>query len=354
MKRRGSRKQSNSHFSASASGSTNGCRALIWVDGTGIRKKILKDHQKVTRDLAKAKEQLDRFHQTDQPQFARWMSGQFGGLLTELRELDQQVRRDESLVFLVETEVMMGGGSYVRAYQRVIHRRDHPEAYQGRPANDGAGGPGSPFGPGATPGEPDDESDPMDEFFNDIFRDLGLDDQAQERLGGWPGLLPGSPSAETQATRLKELYRAVVRRLHPDSQRTVTAQQTEWWHQAQAAYEAGDADRLELILTLCEIDDRGTTDHTSASLLQRITEQSKRSLRELKRQLSDLRCDVAWNFSRRTDHEAMAVLMRHDLTAAIRSTRARLKELQETLAEWKAKAERLSQPHLRKARTKGR
>lgn len=353
MKRRGSRKQSQTHFNAGGAGPT-GCLALIWVDSTGIRKKILKDHQKVTRDLAKAKEQLDRFHQTDQPQFSRWMSGQFGGLLTELRELDQQVMRDESLVFLVETEVMMGGGSYVRAYQRVIHRRDHPEAYQSGPAHDGPGGPRSPFGSGAAPEEPENENDPLDEFFNDLFGKLGPDDGAQDSQDGWPGLLPGNPSAEIQATRLKELYRAVVRRLHPDGQRTVTAQQTEWWHQAQAAYEARNADRLELILTLCEIEDHGTTDHTSASLLQRITEQSKRSLRELKRQLSDLRCDVAWNFSRRTDHEAMAVLMRHDLTAAIRSTKARLKELEETLAEWKAKAERFSQPRSRKARQKAR
>jgi hypothetical protein len=51
----------------------------------------------------------------------------------------------------------------------------------------------------------------------------------------------------------------------------MTAQKTEWWHQAQAAYEAGDAEQLEVILTLCEIGESGTTAHTSASLLQRIT-----------------------------------------------------------------------------------
>ena len=79
----------------------------------------------------------------------------------------------------------------------------------------------------------------------------------------------------------------MVRRLHPDTQREMTAQKTEWWHQAQAAYEAGDLEQLEVILTLCEIGDSGTTAHTSASLLQRITAKLKSSLREIKRQIAD-------------------------------------------------------------------
>ena len=44
---------------------------------------------------------------------------------------------------------------------------------------------------------------------------------------------PTESAVQTHASkRLKELYRAVVRRLHPDSQREMTAQKTEWWHKA--------------------------------------------------------------------------------------------------------------------------
>ena len=74
--------------------------------------------------------------------------------------------------------------------------------------------------------------------------------------------------------------------MHPDTQLEMTAQKLEWWHQAQAAYEAGDLEQLEVILTLCEIGDSGTTAHTSASLLQRITAKLKSSLREIKRQIN--------------------------------------------------------------------
>jgi hypothetical protein len=140
----------------------------------------------------------------------------------------------------------------------------------------------------------------------------------------------------------------VVRRLHPDSQREMTAQKTEWWHQAQAAYEAGDAEQLEVILTLCEIGDSGTTVHTSASLLQRITAQLKNSLREIKRQLAGRWRDPAWNFSRRTDHEALAVQTRRTLMDDLERMRYQCRMIQEMIARWKVAAERLKQPRRRK------
>src|ERR1019366_1675929 len=133
------------------------------------------------------------------------------------------------------------------------------------------------------------------------------------RMG--PSARPAAPVLA--AKRLKELYRAVVRRLHPDSQREMMAQKTEWWHQAQAAFEAGDAEQLEVILTLCEIGESGTTAHTSASLLQRITAQLKSSLREIKRQITQRRCEPAWNFSGRTDHAVMADQVRRELTGEL-------------------------------------
>ena len=119
----------------------------------------------------------------------------------------------------------------------------------------------------------------MNELFGKSRPRAGSGDAHDSRMG--PSARPAAPVLA--AKRLKELYRAVVRRLHPDSQQEMTAQKTEWWHQAQAAYEAGDAEQLEVILTLCQIGDSGTTAHTSASLLQRITAQLKSSLREIKR-----------------------------------------------------------------------
>jgi len=79
------------------------------------------------RDLGNSWRVLDQFHRTDQPQFSRWLKRHFGALLTELRELNLKLAADDAIVFMIQNEVMFGGGSYVRAYQRVMEFRDNPE-----------------------------------------------------------------------------------------------------------------------------------------------------------------------------------------------------------------------------------
>src|ERR1035441_4895961 len=74
MKRRAPKPQTSSH-SAPHDYSANHCRAIVLVDGAGIRKKIKKDYEKALRDIDNSRRQLDRFHQTDLPQFTRWRLG---------------------------------------------------------------------------------------------------------------------------------------------------------------------------------------------------------------------------------------------------------------------------------------
>jgi hypothetical protein len=349
MKRRAQRPQSSPH-DASPAHPTNHSRALVHVDGTGIRKKIKKDYEKALRDLENARRQLDQFQETDQPQFTRWLNSHFGALLTELRELSQKLAADEELIFQVEREAYFGQCSEARAYQQVVEFRENPEPPQpGSGGRDESDREPDPFGARAEPGADEyGEEDPIEEFMNALFGNLGSDPRARGHDGRWGGQPREAAAPAQRVVRLKELYRAVVRRLHPDTQGEMTPQKTEWWHQAQAAYEAGDVEQMEVILTLCEIGENGTTAHTSASLLQRITAQLKHSVREIKRQLSDRRRDPAWNFTRRTDHDVLAVQMRREFTGDLERMRQQWRTGQEVIAGWKAAAERLKQPRRRK------
>jgi hypothetical protein len=317
------------------------------VDGSGIRKKIKKDYEKALRDLENSRRQLDQFHQTDLPQFTRWLNTNFGALLTELRELNQKMAADEELIFQVENEAMFSGCSDARAYQRVMELRENPEPPRPRPDGGEAAGEREPFGARPESGA-DDEEDTMEEFMNEFFRKFGPGTRPQDHHGTRNGQPTDSAAPAQASNRLKELYRSVVRRLHPDSQREMTVQKTEWWHQAQTAYEAGDVEQLEVILTLCEIGDSGTTAHTSASLLQRITAQLKNSLREIKRQIIGQRRDPAWNFSRRDDHKPLAVQTRRTLMNDLERMRYQCRTIQGMIARWKVAAERLKQPSRRK------
>jgi hypothetical protein len=325
----------------------NHCRAVVRSDGSGIRKKIKQDYEKALRDLANSRRVLDHFHQLDQPAFSRWLNGRFGALLTELRELSLQLETDSLLIQQVENEVEFGGYSEARAYQRVIERRDNPDSSPPPPTGDDAKGKRDPF-----ESEPEsgnlDEDPLLDEIKKEFFRRFGAGADPRDHAGAEDGPLTGAGSPAHASKRLKGLYRKLVRQLHPDSQHKMTAQKTEWWHQAQTAYEAGDAEQLEVILSLCEIGERGTTEHTSAALLQRITAQMKSSLRELKRQLAEQRKKPAWDFSRRTDHESLAGRIQRELQDDLLRMRYGCGQLQKLIARWKAAAEKLKPPRRRK------
>src|ERR1035437_6272431 len=127
MQRRAPRRPINGH-AVPHSHPANQSLALVRVDGADIRKKIRKAYEKALRDLENSRRLRDQFHQTDQPQFTRWLNSNFGALLTELRELNQKLAADDAIVILVQHEVLFGGGSYARAYQRVMELKENPRS----------------------------------------------------------------------------------------------------------------------------------------------------------------------------------------------------------------------------------
>src|SRR5207247_9018481 len=53
--------------------------------------------------------------------------------------------------------------------------------------------------------------------------------------------------------RVKEIYRRLVRRLHPDLSADGDATVSSLWHEVQEAYAAGDVARMELLLSLSDL-----------------------------------------------------------------------------------------------------
>ena len=276
----------------------NVCLAVVWVDGTRVRRTIKRQYEKLLQDMEQARKDLVRFENEDLPSFQRWFHSQFGALLSELREITQRIQELERLFIEIEMEMFFSGGSPGRAYARVSQRQANPEAFSEAGENSDQQNSNNRQG----------HSSDWERDFEDVKADFdGFDSRGGRRKLPDTGKHRSSAAA---GNRLKDLYRALVRRLHPDTLKEMTPQKQEWWHQVQAAYEKGDIEQLEVILSLCEIDQAGTTEKTSLSVLQRICAQLKRSLRQIKSQLTKNRRDPAWNFQRRTDLNVLAKTMR--------------------------------------------
>lgn len=270
---------------------------LLVIDNKPIRQKAQRAYQKAARDLENAKAESERFHSEDKPLFSRWLSSNFGSLLTEIRELQSKMFEAQNLVNEVQQEYYYGGHASIgSAYRAVLHRRSHPAAEN----------------------EPEAKESERQENFHDESEQTAeeIAEEFWRRLhdAAAPRREKGDGSACAQAQRLKELYRKLARRLHPDNGRTITPRETELWHKTQTAYEHGQVEMLENILTMLEVDEKGARSASVSTLVQ-LTASLKNSLRTLKRQLTGLRQDIAWNFSLREDRTELRRAAQETLSA---------------------------------------
>jgi hypothetical protein len=146
----------------------------------------------------------------------------------------------------------------------------------------------------------------FEEAKGEFWQQLGID---PEELDGRKAQSP-----KPEGARLKDLYRQLVRRLHPDKKGKRAPREIEWWHQTQDAYQMGNIEQLELILTLVEMEDKGSKE-ASVSVLAQLTAEFKKSLRALKRNITSFKRDIAWNFSRLTDFTGLLEKTRQQLRA---------------------------------------
>src|SRR3984885_1401035 len=204
-------------------------RRIVAVDDVPLRRRAAKECHKAMAKLEKIRAELRHFEQEDRPSFGRWMAATFGALLTELRDNAHLIDEQEGLILEVEAEMMWSNRRNPRkAYTAVMKRRERPDADDDFPN----GGAHEPF-------EESGAEDPIEErraLFEDFMRSvLGIN---PEQMGNanyanmfaefeakmfvddqpaspFPTQHQDKPSAGREETRIKEIYRILVRRLHP-------------------------------------------------------------------------------------------------------------------------------------------
>jgi hypothetical protein len=300
-----------------------GAWSIVPVDGTAIRRKARRDYERVLRDLDAAKAEAERFEVEDKPQFAKWLSANFGALLTEIRELQEKLFQAQELVNEVQQEFYFGNyRSINKAYKDVMHRRNHPEEAAQKES------------------EEDKEDEEFRREFEEAFNQMEDESAEEERAKSGRGRAARNGAGEApgkQNNRVKDVYRKLVRLLHPDKGSKRTAKEVEWWHETQEAYETGNLEQLELILTLVEMEHKGSKE-ASISVLGQLTVEFRKSLKALKRKIASLKKEIAWGFSQLTDLSALMARTRAQLTADRDKLAWLLQKYQSQISAWEIAA----------------
>ncbi len=333
---------------------------LVLIDQEPLRRSAAAECAEAMADLEDARAGWHRFEREDKPAFARWRAREFGPLLSKAREVEVKIRDYQTLVHEVEMEMRRGFQDARSAYQRVMFRRENPGvAREDEPEPTPSGAresrPVTDFEKealfqewvqkslGTNPDKMDDEAyeTTFAAFKNHMFRppveeaaprnfsrprapETAIEDEEED---------DDEPATPVDA-RLKELYRRLVRRLHPDLRADGNAAVSALWHEVQEAYLAGDVARMEILLALSDIAANHMDDGTSLAQMRAVLAELERALLALEKSLLEAEGEDAWNFARRGPVGDLPVRVQRQLKSDLAARTMRLDLLARTVAAW--------------------
>ena len=332
--------------------------SIVLIDQEPLRASITTDCTSAMARLDQARVGWHHFERKDKPAFARWRAREFGALLSAARDVEVQIRDVHALVDEVEMEMRRVFQDAHSAYQRVMFRRGNPAATEeeARIPREGVSGRRlSDFEKealfqewvksslGTHPDKMDDEaySTGFEAFKSHMFR------APMEEV--WPRNRPQAHSVRPRDSatplgmtdedtapvdaRVKELYRTLVRRLHPDLRADGSATVSALWHEVQETYAASDVARMEILLALSDIETKRTADQ-SLSQMHAVLAELERALRALEKSLLEAKGEEAWDFARTGPGADLRTRVERQLKADLATRAQRLDLLTKTIAEW--------------------
>lgn len=333
MKRRaerGASGRSRARAAAPAAAVPESVRGDVVKLNTGaLRRKALRDYRRAEESLARLTEQLKQYHEHDIPGFRAWMHRAFGRLLTKQRDLLNAIEEKRTLLMEIEQCAHLQGLSFVAAYRKILWRRAHPKEAEEEDRTMAAEAGGGADEGGAGPFAADDSADPDDNW--DEFADM-----FERFTGARPPRRPGGKAAQAGSADEKsarDLYRAIVRRLHPDHHGSMSDARKSLWHEAQQAYRMHDVGALHSILARCEDGEGGIGEHTPVSVIHRLILQFKKTAQAAGREVRRAKASPEWNFERKVRDVHFVRRIRHELEDTVREAEWQLEIMTDTLSQ---------------------
>lgn len=333
--------------------------AIVVVDQVPLRQSAAAACNEAMERLEHARIGWHRFEREDKPAFARWRAREFGPLLSKARDIEIQIRDQQALVHEVETEMRRGFQDAHTAYRRVMSRRENPSAAPDDETaaheQTGAARRVTEFEKealfqdwvqrslGTNPDKMDDDAyaTTFEAFKSHMFRAPAEEARISQNTARRAEAMREAPEEdeEEQAAipvdaRVKELYRTLVRRLHPDLRANGNAAVSALWHEVQEAYAASDVPRLEILLAISDIQTSDLAAQTTVFQMRTLVTELERAIRALEKSLVEAQGEDAWNFARTGPNEQLRIRVQRELMHEFAVRTARLELLARTIAAW--------------------
>lgn len=332
----------------------NTCRELIPLDTAKIRQGYLKEYKRRKKVLDRLEEQLQRYEESDEPEYRKYLARTFGAEQTLLRELTEQIHlcqtRYEKIRFLARESYMSKERYCFTLRSQLTSEQDFWGLLELELQNFWESGRktreeekreceesvrklrSSIFGidedEDIEKDETSEDDDDFEKIFQNLFKNLlGEDDD-------------NTSEEESEAGDLKKLYRELCLRYHPDRMGAHDAKTQRLWNEIQDAYMNRDLEGLRAIRSGIELESGETT--LSCSEIDEMLLDIEWSIQEKRSELRAQKKTPIWGFSSWTEQKRKQIAkeIKSEFDQNAQMTRLQLQRLKtelERLLQWKPK-----------------
>lgn len=314
-------------------------RRLILIDQMPLRRAAEKDALKGLREAAKVRTALEEFERRILPEYTRWEESHLSPLLAEERAIEAKIYELEDLldemIFAREVFGVSGKDTYDDFVKTKARQNEKPAEKPDEPSRTEI--PDFPEDEGLSDSEVafrmfmrySEEVDPLNLRKSDYKRFFEAFCKSRKYEEPNPR---SKPKVNETPLRIKELYRTLVRRLHPDTGNLRQEPVFErLWHDLQDAYAAQDIDRMELLLAMTDLQCGEDGMKSTLFHMRRAAAEFLKTAREMKSRLNKARKTPAWMFWHSPDREKTAESFLLEVRERIFHTKKILSDLQSSV-----------------------
>ena len=357
-----------------------GAYMLIRLEITEVKRELLQNWRRAESEFEKQQRQWDAYCNEDRPAYEKWKHMTFGSRMTELRELHEALHRKTWFIDQMELVCDLYGRKpsalYRELYKKAVDGKTMHEALNDyiaelRKADEEDDDDDDEFDDEDIFDDDDNhEMDDEEEFLKNIFSRFFkgddeeendsdyrkiFDDEDENPWGAKKKIFRENPEVKNIKTRIKDIYRKLCFKLHPDTGCDFNAENSRLWHQIQKAYQENDLDSLLAIQAAQDMKQDPMASHITCAQILAVINEFKEGMRSVRGLISNAKRESSWAFLTWSDKQRKAAMskLEQQMSREMQSLKYEMEHLDRIENDWartvKPKTKPKPQP---KAKTK--